>query len=255
METPQQAEASFFGPTAAAYLAACVGWLIVAALLRKRWPRNPLETTRPYLDFVLCLAAAGGIFALGSAYRAGWLLPTGDGWQGKLNWTIDNLIIYSPIAIVLLLRRQGPATIFLSTDGLPYKLGSGLVLGVGAVLVYLAARGELDRATSVLTKSIDADNLVNFLPVFLEGVVLAFLFVRLRWAFGLTVALLLPAALFALAHVPRQIEGERTLYEMAAFFVFNTGLVSAILFTVQRSQDIIWMGIVHYLMDIAIEAF
>jgi hypothetical protein len=255
METPQQAETFFFAPTAVAYLAACCGWMLADVLLRGRWRRSPLETNRPYLDLGLALVAAAAVFAIGSAYRAKWLLPTGSDWRGELNWQINNLIIYSPIAVVLLLRRQGPRTVFISADRLADKLAAGVLLGVMAVVAYLALRGELSDATNVLSQAVQPSNLANFLPVFLEGVVLAFLFVRLKWAFGLTTALLLPALLFAVAHVPRQIESERTLLEIGAFLLFNTGLTAAILFTVQRSQDIVWIGIVHYLMDVAIEAF
>lgn len=89
----------------------------------------------------------------------------------------------------------------------------------------------------------------------MEGVVVAFLFVRIRWTLGLWPAILIPAVLFAVGHVPRQIAAEQSAGTMIAFFVFNTCLPAAILYVVARSRDIIWIGIVHYVMDIAIKAF
>ena len=63
------------------------------------------------------------------------------------------------------------------------------------------------------------------------------------------------AVFFAAAHIPGSLEEGRSFAYIAAFFVFNGTLTTAILYTVQRSRDVIWIGVVHYLMDIAIEAF
>jgi len=256
MESPQQATLFFFAPVAVAYLAACVGWLAYERAWPRGWPPpTESESNRPWLDLALCVAACAGILAIGQVYRAGWLLPTGDSWQGRLGWTVDNLIIYSPLALMLLTRRQSAETMYLSAAALPQKIVLGLLLGLLAVACYLTVRGEQQQFGEVLSQALAASSLVNFLPVFLEGVALAYGFVRLRWAIGTTAAVLVPGLIFALAHVPRQIAGERTLAEMAAFFAFNAALVPAILYTVHRSRDVIWIGIVHYLMDIAIRAF
>ena len=43
--------------------------------------------------------------------------------------------------------------------------------------------------------------------------------------------------------------------EMLAYFVLTSGVAAAVLFVLERSQDILWLGGVHYLMDVAIDAF
>jgi hypothetical protein len=120
---------------------------------------------------------------------------------------------------------------------------------------YLALRGEISQFRAVLIEVATISSLGNFVPVFLEGVAVAFGFVRLRWAFGLPVALIVPGLFFALAHVPREINEGRSILVIAAFFVFNSALLPAILYTVDRSRDVVWIGIVHYLMDVATRAF
>lgn len=257
MENIQQASPFFFLPVAAAYLLACGLWLLLTRFFPALWPWPALmRTDRKYLDFALVLVGVTGILLFGQLYRAGWLLPTkGAGWGRELAWMADNLVIYSPIFLILLLRRQSAATIYLSGNGFFKKVLFGIGLGLFAVFLFLILRGEAGKLPEILTKAAEPKRLANFLPVFLEGVALAFGFVRLRWAFGLWPALLLPALLFAAAHVPGQIEEGRTAVEIVAFFVFNSGLVAAILYVAQKSQDIIWLGIVHYLMDVAIQAF
>jgi hypothetical protein len=255
MQDPQSATWHFLAPVAVAYLAACGGWLCydrMRGLTRGQRPRD--ESNRPWLDFALAIAAAAGIFALGEVYRRGWLLPTGNDWRGRLGWTVDNLIIFSPIAAVLVLRRQGVDTLFLSAYRLPEKIVLGVVLGVASLSTYSAMRGEIDQIGPRLAASVEPEKLVDFLPVFLEGVALAFGFVRFRWLVGTAAALVVPAMLFAAAHVPGQVANDRTLVYMAVFFAFNSTLAAAILWTVARSRDVVWIGIVHYLMDVAIEA-
>ncbi|MCH8007157.1 MAG: hypothetical protein IH888_13185 [Planctomycetes bacterium] len=45
------------------------------------------------------------------------------------------------------------------------------------------------------------------------------------------------------------------LPEMAAYFAVTSFVAFAVLFTLHRSQDVIWLSIVHYFMDIAIGDF
>jgi hypothetical protein len=255
MQDPQTASLFFFMPVAAAYLAACGGWLIYDRRSHGTVVEPPLpDSDRPVLDFLLTLAAGAGILLLGSVYRQGCLLPTGPTLAGRCCWLVDNLIIFSPIAGVLWLRGQGPSTIFLSARRWFEKVLLGLGLGVASVTIYLALRGEISDLTRVFAASVAPDKLVDFLPVFLEGVGVAFGFVRFRWLVGLAPALIVPAAVFAAAHIPGQLADERTMATIVAFFLFNTSLAATILWVVQRSRDVIWLGMVHYLMDIAIRA-
>lgn len=255
MQDPQTATSFFLGPIAVAYLFACAGWMAydrMAHLAASEPQDTPSE--RPSLDLLLMLAAGAGILGLGSVYRHGWLLPTGDTWMGRAGWMLDNLVIYSPIAGVLALRRQGPGTLFLSRTRLAEKIAVGLVLGVASLALYSVLRGEASQIGPRLARAIEPDALVDFLPVFLEGVALAFAFVRFRWLVGTIPAVVVPVLVFAAAHVPSQLANDRTLVHMAIFFAFNSVLSGVILMTVARSRDIVWIGLVHYLLDVAIEA-
>jgi len=252
----QEASIRFFTPVILAYLTACGGWLLLERsrlVLRSAIPFP--ATDRPWVDFLAAVVAALGIFALGSCFRAGLLLPSGAGWVHHLTWAMNNLIIFSPLALVLAFRRQGPKTILLSPRDVGRKVAAGVILGVVATAVFLVLRGELSRFGKVLVGVVDMDNATNFLPVMLEGVALAFLFVRIRWVFGPVVALLVPSVLFSVAHIPRQLANGLGPTEIIAFFVLNTLLPATILAVVVRSRDVIWLGIVHYIMDIAIRAF
>lgn len=253
MQDPQTATAYFLVPVATAYLTVCALWLVYDWRWKLSQSEPPLEeSNHPYWDLLLTLVAGAGILLLGAAYRAGWLFPTGGTALGRVGWLVDNGIIYSPIVAVLAVRRQSSHTLFLSATRLPEKILLGLLLGVVAITIYSGMRGELREVPGYLASAVDSDKLVDFVPVFLEGVALAFAFVRLRWAVGMAAAIAIPSLLFAVAHVPGAIESGRGTAHVAVFFVFNTTLPAAILWTIGRSRDVIWIGLAHYLMDIAI---
>ena len=167
----------------------------------------------------------------------------------------NTLIIYSPIAVALWAQRQPASAVLLSRTALGRKLVTGLLLAVLAVTVYLGLRGELGLMATTAARCVEGRSLAHFLPVFLEGVAVAFLWTRLRAAVGPVPSLLIPCLLFAAAHVPRAIEERQSVATIAAFFVFNTMLPLAILATVARSRDVVWVGVVHWFMDVAIRAF
>ena len=245
-----------FGPLIAAYLAACGGWLLMRRVKPGWWPPSmPQHTSRTWLDFAMVFVVAAMVIGLGQFYRAGWLLPPRSGALGDVFWQLNNLIIYAPVFVILVHRGQSTETIYVSPKGLAVKLAAGLVLGLVAVGVFLALRGQLAAFPGVAAASVHRENLRNVLPVFLEGVVLAFVFVRLQWAFGRWPALVAPGVVFAAAHIPRQLDSGLGLPEMAAYFAVTAGIAFAVLYTAQRSRDVIWLGIVHYLMDVAIGAF
>jgi hypothetical protein len=247
---------SFFSAVIIAYLSVCAAWVIVTRLRPKLWPTAPgLKSDRPWLDLALAAVAVIAILALGQSYRAGYLLHSGAPALGPLAYTLNQLIIFAPIVIVLAIRGQGPATVFLSPAALPMKLITGLLLGIAAVAIYLGASGRLGDLPAVLLESVRPQSLERFLPVFLEGVALAFVFVRVRWTFGTAAALLIPSVLFAISHIPRQLESHLPIEHIALYFALNTLLPVAILYVVSLSADVIWLGIVHYLMDVAIHAF
>jgi len=252
----QQASLAFFLPVAAAYLAACAAWYALIRLAPGVWPvQAPPTTDRPRLDFALALVAPLGVLLLGQLYRMGWLLPrVGAPPVRRLLWVANNLIIYAPLFLVLAARRQGLATVYLSARRLWLKVALGLALGALAAALFLALRGETPRLVRVLTGAADLGRLADFVPVFLEGVGLAFLLVRLGWLVGERTAALVPALLFAAAHIPSGLASGRTAGELAAFFAFNVALVTVILRVVQRGQDVVVLGLVHYVMDVAIEA-
>lgn len=247
---------SFFSAVIMAYLSACAAWVVVTRLRPKLWPTPPaLKSDRPWLDLALAAVAVIAILALGQAYTAGYLLKSGGSAIAPLVYTLNQLIIFAPLAIVLAIRGQGPATVFLSPAALPVKLITGLVLGIGAVAIYLGVSGRLGDLPRVLLESVMPRSLEHALPVFLEGVALAFLFVRVRWTFGPAAALLVPSVLFAISHIPRQLGANLPVEHIALYFALNTLLPMAILYVVSLSADVIWVGIIHYLMDVAIRAF
>ena len=252
MEDIQQSEWLFYLPITLSYTVACLfayySYAKIGLLAKTELP----PPARPGIELMLALVAIVCILLVGRLYTAGYLLSSE---YKSATWIINNLIIYSPIFVILLIRKQSLATVWLSPEKWYWKIGIGIVLGFVTVLLFLLLRSELHRLPTVWAKAFSAQGLSNFVAVFLEGVALAFLFVRLKWASNLRLALTLPALLFALAHVPNMLaEGDPWWHIL--LMSSATGFISVfVLYTCHRTNDIIWLGMVHYFLDAAINAY
>ena len=255
-EQIQSATGDFFVPIAAAYVAVCVTWLITKKLAGHRWPDEaPIETDRPWLDLGMIFVAIAGAFGLGEAYRRNLLIPDLAGPWSAISTTLNLCIPYAPIILILAIRRQNLATLWISNRAMTWKITTGSLAAVAGVMIFLALRAELARLPHVANGFLELHSWIHAPAVFLEAVAVAFVFTRLRWVCHPLLALVIPCLLFALAHVPSGIAGDRTGFEIAMFFVFNTSLAMFIFSVVMRSRDVIWIFIPHFVLDMAIEAF
>jgi len=164
------------------------------------------------------------------------------------------VLIYSPIFIALIIRKQRLNTVFISTRDIPAKAGFGLAASLLSIVVFIGLRGEWNRFNDIILDAINPETLSSFPAIFFENVAVAFLFVRLKWVMGIKWAIAIPAILFALAHVPGSLAEGDPIGHIVTFFFLTGGLTTFILYTAYRSRDIIWLGFVHYFMDIAIKA-
>jgi len=255
MEEIQTSTLHFFGPVFAAYTLACaVNWSVWWKY-PDWWRVEMINPDKPWAELLMGVLAAMGVIGIGRLYSADFLIPKSgneviDGWL----WMLNNLLIFSPIFLVMIIRRQGLSTAWISLKGLHFKLLTGLVAAILSLITFLAFRGEMSRIGSILSSSVRFETLSNFPAIFLEGVAVAFLFVRLSWLWGTRVSITLPSVLFALVHVPGMVAQEDPLMHILLMSIFTCTISIIVLYTCDRTKDVIWLGVVHYLMDVAIEA-
>ncbi len=256
MEEIMQSNSYFIIPLSFAYCSICGFWFLLVKF-RLAWTiENIQASNHKWIDLILALVACFGVIAVGQVYSAGLLIPKPDHKVGRaLIWGLNNVIIFSPIFITIILRKQSLNTLFLSGNNFIHKSLFGIAASLIGVFLFVVLRSEVGRFPEILKDAFTVQSLSNFPAIFFENVALAFLFVRLRWAIGLKWSIIIPAILFASAHIPGSIaEGDPWSHIMTFFFLTGS-LTTVILYTAYRSRDIIWLGFVHYFMDVAIKAF
>ncbi len=256
MEEIMQSNTFFIIPLTAAYGTICLMWFLLARL---GWSWKPSAIAIPdkrWTELLWAIPTIIGVLVFGQLYTAGWLIPSAtDVVLDRLSWVANNFIIYSPIFLNLYLRKQGTSTIFISHAGLGKKLIFGTVSTTLGILVFVGLRGEWERLTDIVLSTFSWHGLGNFPAIFFENIALAFLFVRLKWAVGTKWAIGVPSILFAVAHVPGSLAEGDPWGHILTFFFLTGGLTVFILYTAYRSRDIIWLGVAHFVMDVAIKAF
>lgn len=256
MEEIMQSNAFFMVPIVLCYGIICVMWFLFDKL-GWLWEISPIKSpNKPWAEFMLAMFAAITILVLGQLYSQGWLLPTPDHKVGAgISWMLNNVIIFSPIWLMTLLRKQSLNTVLISGQDVLKKVTFGLAASIVGILVFIGFRNEWARFSEILTHAVTFESLINFPAVFFENVALAFLFVRFRWTVGSKWAIIIPAILFAVAHIPGSVAEGDSWEHILTFALLTSSLTVLILYTAYRSRDILWLGFVHYLVDVAIKAF
>lgn len=237
-----------YPPLVVAYLVGLAGWFAAWRLLRGVWPAGTVERfAHPWREFGLALLGALGIVAMGQLWSRGIKLPT-TGALGPLLGALNQLLIFAPILLVVLLRRQSRASVWLPAGRLGVRLLVGAVLACLAVTTYALLRRGADAPGVLLGRIARYDNLSGLVQVLLEDVTIAILFVRLAAAMGGRGATLVVAALFAAGHIPALLAHGTTGAELLGL-LRDAALGVAVIATLQRSRDVAWFWLLHFGLD------
>lgn len=235
-------------PLAFAYLVALGGWLLANHLLEEVWSRKPVqEFDRPWKELAIALVGALGILAVGQLWIRGIRLPE-EGPLGSVLASLNQLLIFAPILVVIVARRQPWSTAWLPRGKVPMRLLIGLLLAGLAVGTYSILRADAAAPWTLLGRIWRYENVDKMVQVFLEDTTIAILFVRLASTIGMRWATVVVACLFAVGHIPAMISQGATWFELVAL-LRDVGLGVAVILVLQRSRDIVWFWCIHFSLD------
>jgi hypothetical protein len=231
-----------------AYLVGLGGWLATNRWWLRAWPLGPVEGfAKPWKEFGIALIGVFGVLVMGQLWSRGIRLPE-RGAFGPILSSINQILIFAPILLVLVLRRQSWTTAWLPSARIVTRLLAGLVLAAMAVTTYSLLRDGADAPWVILGRIWRYDNVDKMVQVFLEDLTIAILFVRLASSIGSRWAVVIVAGLFAAGHIPAMLSGGANLSELSGL-MRDAGLGIAVIFVLQRSRDILWFWCLHFCLD------
>lgn len=232
----------------AAYLVGLGGWLVVAQFGPKIWPLEAVgDFARPWKEFGIALLGAVGILAVGQVWSLGIRLPE-EGALGPVLGAVNQILIFAPLLLVVMLRRQSWATAWLPRGRIAIRLLVGLVLASLAVSAYSFLRVGADAPWTLLGRIWRYEHLDEAVQVLLEDLTIAILFVRLAAAIGGRWATFIVACLFAVGHVPVMVSQGATWNELGGL-LRDAGLGVAVILVLQKSRDVAWFWCIHFCLD------
>lgn len=206
---------------------------------------TPFHFEAPWKEVGYVLVGIVGVLLVGQLWVRDWMLPKSN----PLFESVNQFLIFLPILLVPLIRRQGVGTMLLPRKGLPVRLGFGLLMAACALLVFAAFRPEANAFPVMAGAILDDENLDAAVQVLCEDVAIGILLVRLSALFTRKWVIVGVAALFALGHVPSMVARGVSMAEMTGLVGdFSLGLM--VLGTILKSKDIIWFWPVHLVMDL-----
>jgi Type II CAAX prenyl endopeptidase Rce1-like len=239
---------SHHGALLVGYLLALIAWDRVSRRQTNLWPApEPPSFAHPWRELGYCAFAIVAVLGVGQLYQRHWLLPA-HGATGQPLEAINQLLIFSPILALPLIRKQGWASMWLPMHRVWQRVLIGLVLSLIAVLAFVNLRAGAGRWIDVIGNVYHPKNLGNLVQVLCEDVAIAIVFVRMRAAIGLMWSIILVAVLFAAAHIPAMLATGVGLEQIMSL-VMDAGLGVVVLYFLQRSNDVWWFWLIHFSMD------
>lgn len=205
------------------------------------------EYTRPALEFSFVVAAIVGVILMGQLYQQGYLLTANDYWR-PLKESINQLIIFAPILLLVPLRRQPWTSAWIPTHGRAISILKGLAIALVAILIHLALRGSLSEVGSVLLDVYHPKQLHLMVQVLLEDIAIAICFVRFQQWVGGKRAIIIVGVLFAAAHIPAMLSENFEASQLIGL-ALDAGLAISALWILSRYENILWFWMLHYAMD------
>jgi hypothetical protein len=237
-----------YPPLVIAYAIGLGGWLLASRLMPQVWPREPSGgLARPWKEFGIAVVGAAGILVMGQLWTRGIRLPE-QGAAGPILGAINQVLIFAPIVLAVLVRRQPWATAWLPPGRVGVRLLVGLGLAAIAVTAYSLLRVGADAGWVLLSRVWRCEHLDVMTQVFLEDLTVAILYVRLAGAVGSRWATVVVACLFAAGHVPAMVSQGITWSEWSGL-LRDAGLGMAVILLLQRSRDIVWFWCIHFSLD------
>jgi len=237
-----------YPPLVVAYLVGLGAWLVASRFVPRVWPLEPVESfERPWKEFGIALVGAMGILAVGQLWSRGIRLPE-QGAVGPAFAAINQVLIFAPILLVLVVRRQSLATAWLPRRRIALRLLVGFVLASLAVTAYSLLRLGADTPWVLLSRIWRYEHVDKMAQVFLEDLTIAILFVRLAGAVGSRWATAIVACMFAAGHIPAMVSQGATWLELGGL-LRDAGLGVAVILILQRSCDVAWFWCIHFCLD------
>lgn len=230
------------------YAVALALWVVAYKLRPTLWPTDSAHTfDRPWREVGYALLAVIGVLLIGQLWLRGIRIPEQGGLE-PIASMLNQLFIFSPMILLLIIRKQPPSTAWIRTDRLHWRLGVGLVLALAAVCTFSVARHGAHAPWQILPRLYSYANLGLATQVFLEDFAIAILVVRMSAALGTRTTIVLVACLFAAGHIPTMVTEGASWTEYArltADAALGIGVISIAL----RAKDIWWLWCVHFAMD------
>lgn len=237
-----------YPPLLIAYLVALCGWFLAKRLLPKVWPGQSVDGFKhPWKEFLIALVGAIGVLAIGQAWSRGIRLPE-NGTLSPVFGAINQALIFAPILLVPVLRRQSWATAWLPRRLIVVRIVLGFALSCIAIIVYSFLRDGADAPWILIGRIWRYEHLDEMVQVFLEDLTIAILFIRLAASIGNRWATFIVACLFAAGHIPAMLSVGISWSEMAGLLL-DAGLGVAVILALQQSCDIVWFWPIHFCLD------
>lgn len=244
---------TYYAALTLAYAVGLLGWWLISLWKLEIWKYDSeYRFQHPWRETLWVVLAAIATVGIGQLYSHQLLLPQSSVIESPIASSINQIIIFSPFLLLLFLRHQPFSTVWLPSRSPSIRVAVGVVLALCSVVTFYLMRKPELSLFDILMGVYHPKNLGYAVQVFLQDFSIAMLFVRFKAAVGqkwFLWAIIGVAFLFSAAHYPLKMDQGLSFLTATREVLIDGLLVSAVLYVLQRSQDILWFWCIHFAMD------
>lgn len=232
----------------AAYGTGVLLWFLSNHIFKSIWKEHKTITfEKSWLEFIFSLMAVIAIIGIGQLYVRDLMIPN-DG--NKVIDSINQFLIFSPTLLLIAIRKQPIATIWLAKTKIFLRLAIGLVIALCSLTVYWLIRKNAPSFEILLSNTYHPQNISHLVQVFMEDITIALIFVRLSAWIGNKRTIAIVAILFAAGHIPSLLSSGFAITELGGL-ILDALIGVLVLNAVSKSRDVWWFFMLHFALDMS----
>ena len=243
---------TYYNVLAPSYLVSIAVWLFLSRKFPDTFLVKDVRIIKwPRLQICALLLCSIAVIFIGRAYTNDYLVSDFTIGSLQIGESINQVLIYSPFPLFLILSKQSLSSGWLPTSKIAERFAAGMCLSLVSLIIFVVLSSK-KPISNVIYNVFHIQNTHHLVQVFLEDFSIALLLSRLSSALKpkyFVAAIITVSILFTSGHLPNNLETGVPILDILTGLTMDAILVLVVGIALYKSRDFLWFFPIHFAMD------